>query len=65
MKEHGIKKRTLGIRYDEPNRYKPKDDVYYPLWDWKETKESINRFWKEQPFDLEIPRLLRQLYMVL
>jgi hypothetical protein len=54
MKKHGIKKRTLGIRYDEPNRYHPKDDIYYPLWEWKETKESINRWWSEQSFDLEI-----------
>lgn len=58
MKKHGIKKRTLGIRFDEPNRYKPKKDVLYPLYDWRDTKESINRWWSEQEFDLEIPDYL-------
>lgn len=58
MKKYGIEARTLGIRYDEPNRYKPKKGVYYPLYDWKETKESINRWWSEQAFDLEIPDYL-------
>lgn len=58
MKKHGIKIRTLGIRYDEPNRYKKQKDIYYPLYDWKETKISINRWWSKQKFDLEIPDYL-------
>ena len=58
MKKHGIKKRTLGIRFDEPNRYKPQKDVYYPLYTWKITKEFIDRWWGEQLFNLDIPDYL-------
>ena len=59
MKKHGIKKRCLGIRADEPNRYKPKKDVYYPLvTNWKVNKADVNRWWSKQAFDLEIPDYL-------
>ena len=55
MKNHNIKLRTLGIRYDEPRRYKPTETVLYPLWEWEITKQDVLDFWGEQEFDLEIP----------
>jgi len=58
MKHNGIKKRALGIRFDEPNRINKKKDVYYPLNDWKIQHKDVINFWKKQSFDLEIPDYL-------
>ncbi len=58
MRDNKIKVRTLGIRYDEPNRYNPNVHHFYPLYDWKITKKHINNWWKKQVFDLEIPDYL-------
>ena len=58
MKERGILKKTLGIRFDEKRRYHPRDNILYPLYDWKITKKMVNDWWQLQPFDLEIPDYL-------
>jgi len=58
MKDNGIKKRTLGIRADEPNRYHPTDDVLYPLYDWGFTTKDKRAFWDNHSFKLEIPEYL-------
>lgn len=57
--ELGIEVTALGIRNDEPNRYKPRDDVFYPLVDlFKTDKPTILRWWEDQSFNLEIPEYL-------
>lgn len=52
---------TLGIRFDEPQRYfKLKDSLKngweyaMPLFKDKITKEDVLNFWQKQPFDLSI-----------
>lgn len=46
---------ALGIRYDEFNRVKNREDAIYPLATIaKVTKSEILDFWKKQPFDLGI-----------
>ena len=58
-KENGITVTALGIRADEMRRYKPNDDVFYPLIDLFETKKpEILRWWSKQEFDLDIPDYL-------
>ena len=55
----GIKVTALGIRADEPNRYKSREEVFYPLVDlFKTSKPEILRWWGEQEFDLGIPDYL-------
>jgi len=56
MREYQIKRRTLGIRIDEPKRLKKLQPlVLYPLVDlFPMTKEMIAYFWKKQKFDLKI-----------
>lgn len=57
---------AIGIRYDEPNRYRrlapacskePYESIA-PLYDMRITKPMVLQFWKEQPFDLNIPEHL-------
>lgn len=53
---------ALGIRYDEPNRYRRlksnsgKDswEYIFPLYDFKVTKKEVEAFWKSQSFDLNM-----------
>lgn len=53
----------VGIRYDEPRRHaKMQDalrkdvfDVNHPLFDWKVTKADVLRYWRNMPFDLQLP----------
>lgn len=48
----------LGIRADEPRRLKPRDGVSY-LADISDfDKQDILDWWREQPFDLDIPEHL-------
>lgn len=48
----------LGIRADEPKRLKPKDGYRY-LADISDfDKQDVIKWWKQQPFDLEIPEHL-------
>lgn len=51
---------ALGIRHDEmKKRLKVREDAIYPLATiGKFSKEDILNWWKEQPFDLEIPEHL-------
>jgi hypothetical protein len=53
---------AVGIRYDEPNRYRrmkanTKDRWTYefPLYDFRVTEKQVFDFWSEQEFDLQIP----------
>ncbi|EOK0234032.1 phosphoadenosine phosphosulfate reductase family protein, partial [Escherichia coli] len=48
----------IGIRADEPKRLKPKSGIRYlaELSDFE--KEDILAWWKQQPFDLQIPEHL-------
>lgn len=65
IKSLGIKHWTaaLGIRYDEPNRYrrlkgnsgKNRWDYIFPLYNFKVTKKEVYQFWGAQSFDLNIP----------
>ena len=51
--------RALGIRSDEPKRIKRKDKVFYPLVDLISiTKPEILKWWRSQPFDLNLPEHL-------
>lgn len=50
---------ALGIRYDEFRRVKNDKGYIFPLATiFKSTKQEVLEFWKEQPFDLEIPEHL-------
>jgi 3'-phosphoadenosine 5'-phosphosulfate sulfotransferase (PAPS reductase)/FAD synthetase len=52
----------IGLRFDEPKRYeKQKDlrtrqrwDLWFPMVDWKITKQDVNDFWAGMPFDLKL-----------
>jgi len=68
MKSLGFKNwiNAVGIRYDEPHRYaklpkgcaKEPYETEAPLFKMRITKPDVLRFWKNQPFDLEIPEYL-------
>ncbi|NDC40810.1 MAG: Nin-like protein [Chitinophagia bacterium] len=52
---------VVGIRYDEPRRYKIKEKVYKERWDidmplvrWKIIKEDVLGYWQAMPFNLEL-----------
>lgn len=46
---------VMGIRYDEPARYrKYKGDGTFPLVDMQVTEADVFRFWSAQPFDLKL-----------
>lgn len=53
-------KSCIGIRYDEPRRHNSKVDLkerfenFMPMIEWKTTKEDVNNFWKQMPFDLQL-----------
>ena len=53
---------AIGIRADEVDRINPNYEslgLVYPLAFWNPTtKEQVRHWWKEQPFDLEIPEHL-------
>ena len=57
---------AVGIRYDEPHRYarlakgceKEPYTTTAPLFKMRVTKEDVLRFWRQQPFNLEIPEYL-------
>lgn len=63
LKSIGIKSwnHYLGIRYDEPRRYNKefsisrKSVVFYPLVEWKVSKEDVLKYWKNQPYNLQTP----------
>jgi len=44
----------VGIRYDEPRRAAKMDKQKMPLYADKVTKDTINEFWAQQPFKLEL-----------
>lgn len=46
---------AIGIRGDEVDRLSDRPDTIYPLADWGWTKEMVNAFMRQQPFDLELP----------
>ena len=53
---------AVGIRHDEDNRYRrmkgkapERWEYIFPLYDFKITKKQVHEFWKQQPFDLQIP----------
>lgn len=54
----GNYKTWLGIRADEPKRLKPREDAEYLASISDFEKEDILDWWKEQPFDLDIPEHL-------
>ena len=45
----------LGIRIDEPTRIKPRPNFKYLAEISQMDKEDITGWWKEMPFDLEVP----------
>lgn len=51
--------RTLGIRYDEPDRFarimSRQELIDMPLYRAKVTKREVDEFWEQQNFDLGIP----------
>lgn len=50
---------AIGIREDEPLRYKPRDGVVFPLVeDLPTDKTDVLCFWSKQAFDLRIPEYL-------
>ncbi len=60
-KDNGYKncKQALGIRFDEFRRVKNDKGYIFPLATVaKVTKEDVLAFWKEQPFDLDLPEHL-------
>lgn len=60
-KDNGYKdaRQALGIRYDEFRRVKNDKNYIFPLATFaKITKEDVLNFWKEQPFDLDLPEHL-------
>lgn len=50
-------KTAIGYRADEidriPDKYQ-KQNLYFPLVKWGINKQSVNRFWRDMPFRLEI-----------
>lgn len=56
----------LGIRRDEPNRYarvnrsseKERFENIAPLYEWGDTKATVDNWWLGRPFRLEIPNYL-------
>ncbi|GKV88497.1 phage N-6-adenine-methyltransferase [Pectobacterium carotovorum] len=48
----------LGIRADEPKRLTPKDGVHYLADISDMEKKDILAWWKQQPFDLDLPEHL-------
>lgn len=42
---------ALGIRADEAQR---EGEWWYPLIEWGVTKAQVRKFWREQPFDLDL-----------
>lgn len=52
-------RRVLGIRADEQKRIKVRVDAWYPLNSvFVITKEDVKDFWKNQPFQLDLPEHL-------
>ena len=43
---------AIGIRFDEPRRYREKKNFVYPLFDWRITKKEVLSFWGKQSFTL-------------
>ncbi len=43
---------AIGMRYDEMDRVA---DGWYPLVEWRVTKQMVREFWKSQDFDLQLP----------
>jgi len=54
----------IGLRYDEPHRVAKvransrRNEAYCPMFHAKHTLEDVERFWANQSFRLDIPRLL-------
>lgn len=52
-------RRALGIRFDEQKRIKVRVDAWYPLNSvFAITKADVKDFWKNQPFQLDLPEYL-------
>lgn len=57
-RSHGEDVSWVGIRADEPRRAaKIADKSRIPLWKSGVTKEIVGEFWRNQPFDLELPTI--------
>lgn len=54
----------IGFRYDEPQRVNRNKDRWqkvkniFPLYDRKINKQQVIDYWKQKPYDLEIPSIL-------
>ena len=66
LRSIGIKEfiNLVGFRFDEPKRvlnrkkeFKKVHD-YFPLYEQKITKDYVNEFWRNKPYNLEIPSIL-------
>ena len=55
--EHDENQDWVGIRADEMRRAAKIDRSRTPLVTAGVTKETVGQFWKEQPFDLELPNM--------
>lgn len=54
----GTYETAIGIRADEIDRMSEtadEDHIIYPLVKWGVTKDDVIRWWRQQPFDLELP----------
>lgn len=55
---------VVGLRYDEPRRVSRiksnsrRNEVDCPMYQARHTLEDVEKFWREQPFRLGIPRML-------
>lgn len=50
-------KTAIGIRVDELDRIREdaeQNNIIYPLIDWKVDKPTVNRFWRDMPFRLNL-----------
>ena len=62
-RSHGEDISWLGIRADEERRAtKIVDKSRIPLWSAGVTKNLVGEFWREQPFDLNLPNINGQTY---
>jgi 3'-phosphoadenosine 5'-phosphosulfate sulfotransferase (PAPS reductase)/FAD synthetase len=62
-RSHGEDVSWIGIRADEQRRAaKIEDKSRVPLWFAGVTKQTVGDFWKQQPFDLQLPNINGQTY---
>lgn len=54
----------IGFRYDEKNRVTNRKKMFvkvfdkFPLYEDKTTKEHVNYYWEQKPYNLDIPKIL-------